>query len=139
MRRILFSMIGLSVLLFADFSRDDTTQIVTDSTTELQWQDDANVTKTWREAIDYCELLTLGGYDDWRLPNFNELYYLADRSKANPAIDSKFHNVVSDGYWSSTSVVGHEDSAWLVGFYFGGDGLVVKSHSYDVRCVRSRE
>jgi len=70
MKKILLITTGLSLGLMADanrFSRDDTTQIVTDTTTGLQWQDDANassLTKKWTEAIDYCEALTLGGHDD---------------------------------------------------------------------------
>ena len=79
--------------------------IVTDIETELQWQDDyrdnGNRVKKakWIDAINYCENLKLGGYNDWRLPNFNELFYLANRSKANPAIDSVFKNTRSESYW----------------------------------------
>jgi len=130
-------MIGLSVSLWADFSKDNITNIVTDNTTGLQWQDNATpVTMTWTAAINYCEALTLGGQSDWRLPNFNELYFLADRSKSNPAIDSTFQNVVSNDYWSSITVVGNENYAWLVDFNGGGDNLYRKSDSYYARCVR---
>ena len=140
MKKILLILTGLSVLLFADFSRDSSTKIVTDNTTGLQWQDDSDaktVTKTWIEAINYCEALTLGGHSDWRLPNFYELYYLADRSKRSPAIDSTFQNIVSDGYWSSTTIVGSEDYAWVVNFDYGGDYGGNKSYSHRVRCVRA--
>ena len=136
MRQILLIMIGLSAFSYGDFTRDNATQVVTDNTTGLQWQDDANITKTWTQAIDYCESLTLGGYSDWRLPNFNELYFMADRSKRNPAIDSAFQNVVSYYYWSSTTVVGYEDTAWNVYFYYGYDYWDYKSNSHYVRCVR---
>ena len=136
MRQILLITIGLSAFLYGNFTRDNATQVVTDSTTGLQWQDNVNITKTWTQAIDYCEALTLGGYSDWRLPNFNELYFIADRSKRNPAIDSAFQNVVSDGYWSSSTVVGDEDSAWGVDFDNGDDDWDRKSNSYYVRCVR---
>jgi len=132
-------ILGLTVALLADFSRDDSTQIVTDNNTSLQWQDDDNassLTLNWKDAIEFCEALELGGYSNWRLPNFNELYFLADRSKRNPAIDSTFENVVSDGYWSSTTVVGFEYYAWIVNFGNGYDGWDYKSYSYYVRCVR---
>jgi len=136
MKKIIIAMLGLSVALLADFTRDDSTQIVTDNSTTLQWQDDTNITKSWTEAISYCEALTLGGHSDWRLPNFNELYSIADHSKSNPAIDSTFINVVSNLYWSSTTVVGHEDRAWVVDFNYGNGTWGNKSNSYYVRCVR---
>ena len=136
MRRILLITIGLSVSIWADFTRDNTTQIVTDTNTKLQWQDNESVSKKWTEAIDYCEALTLGGYNDWRLPNQNELRSIADRSKREPAISSTFQNVVSYGYWSSSTVVGDEDYAWGVGFDNGDDDWDDKSDEDYVRCVR---
>ena len=30
-------------------------------------------TDEWIGAIDYCESLDLGGKNDWRMPNINEL------------------------------------------------------------------
>jgi hypothetical protein len=145
MRRILLTMIGLSVALLADFSRDSD-GVVTDSVTGLQWQDnysdngDNIKSAKWTDAIAYCEALSLGGDDDWRLPNFNELYYLADRSKRNPAIDPPFqHTTTSSGYWSATTIVGDEDYAWGVFFYYGDDGWVDKDDSLYVRCVRARQ
>jgi len=142
MKQILLIMIGISVASqagVARFTRDNTTQIVTDNITGLQWQDDVNITKNWTNAIGYCESLTLGGYTDWRLPNFNELYYIADRSTNNPAINSAFKNVVSVTYWSSSTVVGNANSAWAVDFYFGLGGWNRKSGSNYVRCVRARQ
>jgi len=139
MRQILLIMLGLSVSVWADFTRDNSSQIVTDNSTSLQWQDDTNVSSvstTWTEALEHCESLSLGGYSDWRLPNFNELYYIADRSKRNPAIDDTFQRVASNFYWSSTTVVGYENSTWIVSFYYGYDYWNYKSLSSYVRCVR---
>jgi len=139
MKRILSIMIGLSLAAQADFVRDDATQIVTDTHTGLQWQDNNDakiITKKWTEAISYCEDLNLGEHTDWRLPNFNELYFLADRSKRDPAISSVFQNIVSNSYWSSTTVVGLEDNAWRDHFDDGGGYWDYKSGVYHVRCVR---
>ena len=103
-----------------------------------QTQDTSKCTDTSGDtATTYCANLTLGGHTDWRLPSIDELMNIADRSKQNPAIDtSYFQNVVSDGYWSSTTVVGDENGAWSVGFNYGNDDWGVKSYSGYVRCVR---
>ena len=140
-----FSLLAISfalLLMFttvanADFSRDS--DIVADSVTGLEWQDDESVEKSWEEAIEYCEALELGGHTDWRLPNFNELYTIADHTKSNPAIDDIFQAVASNGYWSSTTIVGDKNSAWGIGFSFGDGDWDNKSNSYYVRCVRARD
>jgi len=138
MRIILLIMIGLSFLK-ADFIRDDIKEIVIDTSTNLMWEDDTNastVTKNWSDAITYCENLNLGGYSDWHLPNKNELYMLADRSKYNPAISDVFQNTNSSDYWSSTTLASGTSDAWLVGFYDGYGDLRVKTNTLFVRCVR---
>jgi len=146
MRQILLILIGLSIAVQAGdprFVRDATTQIVTDTQTNLQWQDD-NATKTtslvWQSAIGYCEALdttAVGGYDDWRLPNFNELYYIADRSIYSPALSSVFVNVISSGYWTATTDASDTSNAWIVDFNAGYDYGGDKGASSYVRCVRA--
>ena len=74
MRKILLILIGLSVALMAELTRDATTGIVRDSATGLMWQDDMmGIATTWQGALDGCKSLKLGLYDDWRLPSLNEL------------------------------------------------------------------
>ena len=137
MRVILFLLIAFS-LSSASLSRDG--EIVSDSNTGLQWQDDAivaNTGRTWISAIDYCEnTLTLGGYDDWRLPNKKELLSIVDRSKYNPALSGVFQNFSSGYYWSSTTFALYADDAWIVGFDYGLSSNGTKAYDYYVRCVR---
>ena len=137
MKQILLIMIGLSISLFADFTRDDTTKIVTDNETGLQWQDNKTVYKTWQSAINYCEALTLGDYDDWRLPNINELLSIVDDTKINPSMSSVFKSFASSNYWSSTTNAYYSSNAWLVGFYYGYQDYNNKNNSIYVRCVRA--
>ncbi|MCF6331458.1 MAG: DUF1566 domain-containing protein [Sulfurimonas sp.] len=138
MKIILLIMIGLS-LLQADYIRDDTKNIVLNTTTNLIWQDDADantITNNWIDAINYCEALALGGFSDWRLPNYNELYLLADKSIYNPAISSVFQNITSSFYWSSTTRVTNISNAWIIYFYYGRGNADDKAINYYVRCVR---
>ncbi len=137
MKIILLIMIGLS-LLQADYIRDNTKEVVLDTTTNLMWQDDADaktITKNWLDAINYCETLTLGDFNDWRLPSFNELYLLADRNVYNPAISPIFINV-SSLYWSSTTYAPNTTTAWFVNFDGGHDSVNYKTNMYYFRCVR---
>ena len=120
------------------FERDDEKKIVTDSTTELQWQDDTlgNV-MNWTAAIEHCEELELGDHSDWRLPNKNELTSIVDDTQYNPSIYSIFENVASSYYWSSTTYASHSGTAWCAYFGSGYQNGHGKTDSHYVRCVRS--
>ncbi|MEA2091815.1 MAG: DUF1566 domain-containing protein, partial [Campylobacterota bacterium] len=114
MKAILLIMIGFNIL-YADISKSG--NIVSDSLTKLQWQDDAvGSTMSWNGAISFCENLTLDGYSDWRVPNINELKSIVDRSKSNPAIVTGFSHISSNYYWSATTHQGYSERAWIVSF-----------------------
>jgi hypothetical protein len=109
---------------------------VTDISTGLMWQQETAGTMVWGPAITYCEDLSLAGYDDWRLPNINELQSLVDYSKTSPAIDtSLFPDTVCSNYWSSTTDA-YIHYVWRVDFNYGYIFNDDKSRSYDVRAVR---
>ncbi len=117
-------------------------EIVTDYTTNLQWQDN-EAAKTEivhpNDAIDHCENMNLGERSDWRLPNKKELLSIVDYSKASPAIDdSVFANTASSdhiSYISSSTLSQSPASPWNVDFMDGNTGL---NGFWDVhvRCVR---
>ncbi|MBN2782888.1 MAG: DUF1566 domain-containing protein [Campylobacterales bacterium] len=121
------------------YTRDATKEIVTDNVTKLVWQDNSDakeLTKTWQEAIDYCEALDLGGYSDWRLPDIKELQSIVDDSKYYPAINAVFENITSDLYWSSTTDASYTSNAWYVYFSDGSTYSYNETFSRYVRCVR---
>ena len=70
---------------------------ITDNATGLMWQQSTEEKGyNWKDALAYAENLTLGGYDDWRLPNAKELQSIVDYSRSlqttnSPAIDSLFN------------------------------------------------
>lgn len=110
---------------------------VTDSSTGLVWQQGEPGAKTWGDALNYCEGLSLGGADDWRLPNVKELESLTDDTRYNPALDKTyFPNATSSNYWSSTTYAYNTDYAWGVGFSGGVVGNDDKGYNDYVRCVR---
>jgi len=115
---------------------------VTDTSTGLIWQQQTAGEMTWEEAIKYCEGLSLGGYNDWRLPNRNELQSLVDYTRWHPAIDTTafpcdMSSMSSYYYWSSTNLAYYTGGAWCVSFGYGNIYGGNKSSSYDVRAVRS--
>lgn len=125
---------------------------VTDTDTGLMWQQasapafEGSVTEgtsfmDWYDAGVYCALLTLGGYDDWRLPEKEELVSLVDLSRQDPAIDTDyFPETFSASYWSSN--VGDDSGAdayllaWAADFRDGSGGWTFKSSWRHVRAVR---
>ena len=143
MRTVLIVAIGLS-FLSADLTKVN--NVVQDSETGLVWQDNSDVSSTkhtWESAITYCEALTLDGYNEWRLPNINELKSIIDRSKSIPAIQGDaFEHLdyeYSDLYWSSTTFEPTKYEAWFANFRLGQIGghnsSADKATSNFVRCV----
>ncbi len=123
---------------------------VTDNNTRLMWvkiedidgdEDvDSGDDLTWESALNFCENLTLAGYEDWRLPTIKELQTIADYSKTAPAIDKTvFPETVSSFYWSSTTYADNTVHAWRVYFGMGRVTPNDKSLAYYVRCVRAGE
>lgn len=141
MIKIILSLFLLTILIYsADLSRDSQ-GIVTDISTNLQWQDNVpSVKKKWSEAISYCENISLGKHYDWRLPNRSELISLIDYSKYSPAIkESIFKNNTFGNHWSSSSYTNDSVYAsWYVDFHNGYTDYKYRTYSYDVRCVRGR-
>ena len=120
------------------FARDNKTGIVTDYANKLMWQDNETITASMHDAIKYCESLQLGGYTDWRLPNFLELYTLADANLSDYALNSIFQSRGNKSqFWSSTIVSYNHSFGWDVNFLFPGDDWDFRSDEDSVRCVRT--
>ena len=126
--------------VFASFYDNDN-GTVSDSVTTLMWQqgDGQNSSdRTWEDALDYCENLSLGGHSDWRLPNVRELESIVDWDRYNPAINTiYFPGCRSSYYWSGSIDAVNSGLAWHVDFYNGAvTGYNYEVYDYYVRCVR---
>jgi len=109
------------------FTVQSDTNVVLDNLTGLMWARNANLDgkKNWEDAIDYCEGLSYGRYDDWRLPNRQEILSLIDDEFFDPPLcntdgtaqwsaDNPFTRVQPTYYWLSTTYVHFPDYAWFV-------------------------
>ena len=78
------------VLFVRDNTEYDTNELtdngngtISDSATGLMWQqDDSGSGMLWADALTYCESLSTGSYDDWRLPNAKELQSIVDYTRS---------------------------------------------------------
>ena len=144
------------------FTRDNTKEVVIDSTLNLVWQDNQaskTVTKQWLSdekftdcadnyikdscfntigdtASTYCSNLVLAEYNDWRLPTVNEIVSIMAKDEY-PRINSEFVNIVPESYWTSES---DSPKGWygMAGnFNYPVYGTGYKNNSLNVRCVSS--
>ena len=75
----------------------------------------------WDEGKKACDTLSVGGYDDWFMPNLAEielLYYTLHRSG--------IHTYPPGSYWSRKQNDGYKDLAWCFDF---GTGISSNAHS----------
>ena len=165
MKHICSIMVVLSLYSYAGFTRlNQPLGVVKDTTTGLQWQDEYSDNNgevkraSWEGAINYCEALTLGGEEAWRLPNINELLSIVDYSRTDPAMNPIFNTYgnrvlpdwLDDGYWSSsTTHLGKSNSSynrsygWAVYFrlgvtnFYGFESeIYFNDYKDDAKCVR---
>ncbi len=116
---------------------------LTDLVTGLQWQQTDGGEMTWDNARSYCDSLSLGGRDDWRLPNVKESFSLLNHNLLNPAIDSVFTRTQAEYWWSSDLRSDDSSRAWATNAG-GGSGPHPKSETvsaggtkrFHSRCVR---
>ena len=116
--------------------------VVIDLTTGLMWQTEYVRGKTWQQALKHCEDLTYAGFNDWRLPNKNELASLLNYDKKSwPFTD--FLNSSPFDFWSSSSLA--YDTGAGIGRYAwdvqsnGTTTYTIKTDTLPTICVRNAE
>ncbi|MEJ2045649.1 MAG: DUF1566 domain-containing protein [Reinekea sp.] len=130
--------------------RDTANETVIDKATGLMWQDtydNKSVKVTWSQAIDYCEASNHAGFDDWRLPNINELLYALPNSifehQTELVVPSdrvwRYNVSFRKPYWSATSNAESIDKAWGIESVSFNSPYFDKEDPLHVRCVRSAD
>ena len=92
---------------------------------------DYNGTLNWEDAMDYCNGLDIGTYDDeytWYLPSVFELNILYENKTAIGGFTENY-------YWSSTEE--GSSNAWKQYFFNGFQYIYNKYNTYSVRAVRA--
>lgn len=93
-----------------------------------------------RDAVASCDALSLGGYDDWRLPTLIEYQSILDWTRSTPAIDTAaFPGDAADNlFWTASPAFGDpQGGAWIADFAFiSAIATHPISDRFPVRCVR---
>jgi hypothetical protein len=97
---------------------------------------------TWQHALDFVAARNKQnwlGYNDWRLPNLNELRSLVDISRSAPALPyaHPFLGVQNAAYWSSSSYEGDHTQAWYLELNAGGASVTPKTGAQYLVPVRA--
>jgi formylglycine-generating enzyme required for sulfatase activity len=88
---------------------------ITDNNTLLMWQKTDGGEMTFEDASQYCKNLTLGGYNDWRLPTGIELLSINNYNNLNPALDvSVFTQTNAQYWWTSEKRADDSTFIWVV-------------------------
>lgn len=86
---------------------------VTDENTGLMWQQTpTSNTFKWQQAVDYCDVLVLNDYDDWRMPTLKELFSISNFNSGWPYLDVDYFHLAS-------GQVTKDEQYWCDNFYVG--------------------
>ena len=110
--------------------------VVLQENTGLMWSAApiGNGPVTLDEAERLAAECRLGGFDDWRVAEVEELFVLHDRSRSDPAIDTDYFECPEGSYWSSTPAAwAPREGAWDV---YSGNGYSPISYRVSRRWLR---
>ncbi len=97
---------------------------ITDMKTGLSYEKATAKSYTFEEAVEHVKNLNAalyGGTNTWRLPTVDELRFIVDYSKKNPAVFENFAQYVkADLYWTAEKyITPNGDRNWAIYFGYG--------------------
>jgi hypothetical protein len=131
---------------------DNGNETVSDTLHQLMWKKADSFKEfgygiNWFEALEYCENLNekkFAGFDDWRLPSYDEARYLfsfqksnRDKDGAELHIDPLFEPGGGDNTWTHEERPEYQQYAMKFSFVTGNEKWEHKDNEYShVRVVR---
>lgn len=101
-------------LFNAPYFTDNGNGTVTDTITKLMWQQTDGGEMTIENAALYCENLTLGGFNDWRLTDAHESFSILNHQNSNPALNtSVFTTSAAEYWWTSEHQANDANKIWV--------------------------
>jgi hypothetical protein len=109
------------------------------------WNGKTNISEakryTWQEALNAADSFNqsggFAGCQDWRVPNIDELKSIVERTRKPALNHTIFPATPLSLFWSSSSVINVNHSAWAVYFYGGSAYWYGKTSYYFIRLVRN--
>ena len=100
---------------------------ITDNLTGLKWEQKTATSERYlyyySDAVNYCENLTLGERDDWRVPTRKEFSTILNLGRVSPALDKTFFPDYSSDieiyHWTSTPYQIDPTKMWTIQMSFG--------------------
>ncbi len=119
---------------------DNKNGTVTDTETNLMWQQGSSERMMWHEGFEYVDKLNeqeFAGYSDWRYPSKEELATLLQEEE-NLKTRLYLDPIFKPTKWCWTSTQRKNHMAVYVDFYYGGVYRMQEKYAnYFVRAVRN--
>lgn len=91
----------------------------------------------WGDAIEYCNELEYNGYNDWKLPNKDELKFIHQNiHKSFSLTGYHFYDRYFSCYWSTTESEYNHEYAWFQYFKGGSQRTAYKVDTCFARAIR---
>lgn len=140
---LIYFLLCFSITTRAAPFKDDGYRTITDYATGFIWQkNDDGVTRFHGVALFYCVNLSLGGINDWQMPEIKELSSLVDYRDHDIAISRfAFSDTNGASYWSVSRAVKNSTrkDIWVGDFQSGEvkavNGTVNIGNRHHTRCV----
>lgn len=92
---------------------------------------------TYSDSFAYCEDLTWGGFDDWRMADMYEMESVINYGIGLPTVDLRvFPDVPSANYYWTGTRGYHPVDMIVISWYGGWFGQLIRSEAIPVRCIR---